>query len=152
MPEIKAYAPGIYARSEALVQATRDLDRGRAAGEAVVKQQNEDLHGFLEVQRKAGLDYLSDGLLNWQDVFRPFDAAARGLRPGPLTRFLNTNTFFKAPVARGWRSGTGRASGRDLFSVLRSYRGADGWRRCPRRTRWPLLRRTNSNRGQWPKR
>jgi 5-methyltetrahydropteroyltriglutamate--homocysteine methyltransferase len=26
LPEIKAYAPGIYARSEELVQATRDLD------------------------------------------------------------------------------------------------------------------------------
>jgi hypothetical protein len=29
LPEIKSYAPGIYARSETLVQATRDLDRGR---------------------------------------------------------------------------------------------------------------------------
>jgi hypothetical protein len=29
LPEIRAYAPGIYARSEELVQATRDLDRGR---------------------------------------------------------------------------------------------------------------------------
>lgn len=99
MPEIKAYAPGIYARSEELVQATRDLDRGRTTEETVEKQQYEDLQNFLKVQRGAGLDYLSDGLLNWQDIFRPFDEAAQGLRPGPLTRFLNTNTFFKAPVA-----------------------------------------------------
>ena len=34
MLEIKAYAPGIYARSEELVQATRDLDRDRATAEA----------------------------------------------------------------------------------------------------------------------
>ena len=99
MPEIKAYAPGIYARSENLVQATRDLDRDRVTAAAVEKQQNEDLRDFLEVQRGAELDYLSDGLLNWQDIFRPFDEAAQGLRPGPLTRFSNTNTFFKAPVA-----------------------------------------------------
>ena len=98
LPEIRAYAPGIYARSEELVQATRDLDRGRATEEAVAAQQDADLRAFLYAQREAGLDYFSDGLLNWQDIFRPFDAAAEGLRPGPLTRFLNTNTFYRAPA------------------------------------------------------
>ena len=101
MPEIKAYAPGIYARSEELVQATRDLDRGRATAEAVEERREADMHSFLDAQREAGLDYLSDGLLNWQDIFRPFDEAARGLEPGPLTRFLNTNTFFRAPAVTG---------------------------------------------------
>jgi 5-methyltetrahydropteroyltriglutamate--homocysteine methyltransferase len=98
LPEIKAYAPGIYARSEELVQATRDLDRGRTTEEAVATQQDADLRAFLDAQREAGLDYFSDGLLNWQDIFRPFDTAAEGLHPGPLTRFLNTNTFYRAPA------------------------------------------------------
>ena len=98
LPKIKAYAPGIYARSEELVQATRDLDRGRTTEEAVTAQQDADLQVFLNAQRNAYLDYFSDGLLNWQDIFRPFDTAAEGLRPGPLTRFLNTNTFYRAPV------------------------------------------------------
>jgi len=101
LPEIKAYAPGIYARSEELVRATRDLDRGRTTEEAVEEQRRADLRSFLEAQREAGLDYLSDGLLNWQDIFRPFDEAARGLEPGPLTRFLNTNTFYRAPAVTG---------------------------------------------------
>jgi 5-methyltetrahydropteroyltriglutamate--homocysteine methyltransferase len=96
--EIKAYAPGIYARSEELVQATRDLDRDRATAEAVEERREADVHSFLDVQRKARLEYLSDGLLNWQDIFRPFGEAARGLATGPLTRFLNTNTFFRAPA------------------------------------------------------
>ena len=98
MPEIKAYVPGIYARSEELVQATRDLDRGRTTTAAVEERRVADLRTFLDVQREAGLNYLSDGLLNWQDIFRPFDEAARGLEPGPLTRLLNTNTFYRAPV------------------------------------------------------
>jgi 5-methyltetrahydropteroyltriglutamate--homocysteine methyltransferase len=101
LPEIKSYAPGIYARSEELVQATRDLDRGRTNEEAVEEQREVDLRSFLDAQREAGLDYLSDGLLNWQDIFRPFDEATRGLEPGPLTRFLNTNTFYRAPAATG---------------------------------------------------
>jgi 5-methyltetrahydropteroyltriglutamate--homocysteine methyltransferase len=98
LPEIRAYAPGIYARSEELVQATRDLDRGRTTEEAVTAQQDADLRVFLDAQRESNLDYFSDGLLNWQDIFRPFDTAAEGLRPGPLTRFLNTNTFYRAPA------------------------------------------------------
>ena len=101
MSEIKAYAPGIYARSEELVRATRDLDRGRTTEEAVEERRESDLRSLLEAQRGAGLDYLSDGLLNWQDIFRPFDEAARGLEPGPLTRFLNTNTFYRAPAVTG---------------------------------------------------
>jgi 5-methyltetrahydropteroyltriglutamate--homocysteine methyltransferase len=101
LPEIKSYAPGIYARSEELVQATRDLDRGRTTEEAVEEQREADLRSFLDAQREAGLDYLSDGLLNWQDIFRPFDQATRGLEPGPLTRFLNTNTFYRAPAVTG---------------------------------------------------
>ena len=80
LPEMRAYAPGIYARSEELVQATRDLDRGRATEEAVAAQQDADLRAFLYAQREAGLDYFSDGLLNWQDIFRPFDTAAEGFR------------------------------------------------------------------------
>jgi 5-methyltetrahydropteroyltriglutamate--homocysteine methyltransferase len=98
LPEIKAYAPGIYARSEELVQATRDLDRGRTTVETIEKRREADLRSFLDAQREAGLDYFSDGLLNWQDIFRPFVEATRGLEPGPLTRFLNTNTFYRAPV------------------------------------------------------
>lgn len=98
MPEIKTYVPGIYARSEELVQATRDFDRSRTTQQTVAESETADLRDFLEVQRKADLDYLSDGLLNWQDVFRPFSEAAEGLLPGPLTRFLNTNTFFRAPT------------------------------------------------------
>src|SRR5687768_16370464 len=95
LPQIKAYAPGIYARSEEMVQASRDLDRGRTAEEAVEEQRLADVHAFVEIQREAGLDYFSDGLLNWQDIFRPFDESAEGLRPGPLTRFLDTNTFYR---------------------------------------------------------
>src|SRR5918992_298445 len=88
LPEIRAYASGIYARSEELVQATRDLDRGRVTEEAVAAQQDADLRAFLYTQREAGLDYFSDGLLNWQDIFRPFDTAGEGVRPRPLSRFF----------------------------------------------------------------
>ncbi len=94
-----AFCPGIYPRSEALVQATRDLDRGRTTLEAVEEQVERDLDGFVRVQREAGLDLLGDGMLRWHDLFRPLVEASEGLEPGPLTRFLDTNTFYRAPRA-----------------------------------------------------
>jgi 5-methyltetrahydropteroyltriglutamate--homocysteine methyltransferase len=38
-------------------------------------------------------------MLRWQDVFRPIVEAADGLERGALTRFLDTNTFYRAPSA-----------------------------------------------------
>jgi 5-methyltetrahydropteroyltriglutamate--homocysteine methyltransferase len=96
---LQAFIPGLYARSEALVQATRDLDRGRTTLEAVDEQFGRDQAELVSVQQDAGLDLLADGMLRWQDVFRPFVEAADGLETGALTRFLDTNTFYRAPSA-----------------------------------------------------
>jgi 5-methyltetrahydropteroyltriglutamate--homocysteine methyltransferase len=96
---VKAFIPGLYPRSEALVQATRDLDRGRTTDQAVDEQVERDLAELISVQEQAGLDLLADGMLRWQDVFRPLVEAADGLDTGALTRFLDTNTFYRAPSA-----------------------------------------------------
>jgi 5-methyltetrahydropteroyltriglutamate--homocysteine methyltransferase len=95
---LKAYVPGIYPRSEALVQATRDLDRGRADEAAVAEQVERDLRELVAVQEQAGIDLLADGMLRAQDLFRPLAEAADGLTARPLTRFLDTNTFYRALI------------------------------------------------------
>jgi 5-methyltetrahydropteroyltriglutamate--homocysteine methyltransferase len=97
--QLEAFAPGMYPRSEALVQETRDLDRGRTTQEAVDEQVERDLAELVSVQQAAGLDLLADGMLRWQDHFRPLLEAAEGLETGALTRFLDTNTFYRAPTA-----------------------------------------------------
>ena len=99
MAELQAFIPGLYPRSEALVQATRDLDRGRTTPEAVEEQVERDLAALVSAEQEAGLDLLADGMLRWQDHFRPLLEAAEGLENGALTRFLDTNTFYRAPNA-----------------------------------------------------
>jgi 5-methyltetrahydropteroyltriglutamate--homocysteine methyltransferase len=94
--DLKAYAPGIYPRSDALVQATRDLDRGRVTQEAVDEQLGRDFRKLVAVQEQAGLALLSDGMLAWQDLFRPLADRSDGLDARPLNRFLDTNTFYRA--------------------------------------------------------
>jgi 5-methyltetrahydropteroyltriglutamate--homocysteine methyltransferase len=99
--ELKAYAPGIYPRSDALVQATRDLDRGRTTEEVVGQQVELDFRELVSVQERAGITLVSDGLLRWQDHFRPLVERSEGLDARPLTRFLDTNTFFRAVLVDG---------------------------------------------------
>jgi methionine synthase II (cobalamin-independent) len=96
-----ACAPGIYPRSEALVQATRDLARGRTTVEAVEARRRDDRQRLLAVQRESGLAPLSAGMLDWQDIFRPLVEASDGLEAGALVRFLDGNTFYRAVDADG---------------------------------------------------
>ncbi|HKD34221.1 MAG TPA: hypothetical protein VKB73_12280, partial [Gaiellaceae bacterium] len=83
------------------MQATRDLDRGRTTQQAVDEQVERDFAELVAVQQAAGLDLLADGMLRWQDYFRPLLEGADGLETGALTRFLDTNTFYRAPHAMG---------------------------------------------------
>src|SRR6187401_2483534 len=69
--DVAAYQFGIYPRSEAVVAATRALERGRADEGQVEAAYRADRDAFVAAQRDAGLDFISDGLLRWQDLFRP---------------------------------------------------------------------------------
>lgn len=98
---VRAFCPGIYARSERLVAATREVERGRRPPSAVEAELERDRAAFIELQETAQLDLLSDGLLGWQDLFRPLAERCVGVQARPLTRFLETNTFFRAWIVEG---------------------------------------------------
>lgn len=99
--KVSSYQHGIFPRSEALVAATRDLERGRTSAGAVADQVKIDTEALIDLQVQAGLDYISEGLLGWQDIFRPLVVAAEGMDPGPLVRWFDNNAFFRAPVVSG---------------------------------------------------
>ncbi|MGA8302118.1 MAG: hypothetical protein WB873_00235, partial [Thermoplasmata archaeon] len=89
---------GPFPRSEALVAATRDLDRGRVPAEQV-----EELYGRTEgevvaLERRLGFDTVTGGYLRWADLFRPFAETWEGFTVGPLTRWFETNTFYRQPI------------------------------------------------------
>lgn len=89
---------GAFPRSEALVQATRDLDRGRTTPAAAEAAFVEAERRVLAVERELGLAGETGGYLRWPDLFRPFTAVWDGASAGTLTRFFETNTFFRQPV------------------------------------------------------
>jgi 5-methyltetrahydropteroyltriglutamate--homocysteine methyltransferase len=96
LTRVVAYQHGIYPRSEAVVAATRDLERGRTTKEDVDARVADDEQAFAALQREAGLDLFSDGLLRWQDVFRPL-ADAAGFPARTLLRWFDNNSFYRAP-------------------------------------------------------
>ncbi len=98
---VLAYQPGIFPRSEEVVAATRGLDRGRVAPDAVEEAFRRDLAEFVRLQQDAGLDFFSDGLLRWPDIFRPLIEGSGVLRPGSLVRWFDNNAFFRAPQVTG---------------------------------------------------
>jgi methionine synthase II (cobalamin-independent) len=83
-----------------VVAATRGLDRGRVAPDAVARAFADDIAAFVRLQQDARMDFYSDGLLRWQDIFRPL-VEALGLRPHILVRWFDTNTFFREPEFAG---------------------------------------------------
>jgi 5-methyltetrahydropteroyltriglutamate--homocysteine methyltransferase len=89
---------GAFPRPEALVQATRDLDRGRIPPEAAEAAFQVAETEVRRVEKDLGLDTVTGGYLRWSDLFRPFTQIWSGVSAGPLTRFFETNTFYRQPV------------------------------------------------------
>ncbi len=89
---------GPFPRPEPLVAATRDLDRGRASPEAVEEVFARTEADVAALERRLGLDWVTGGYLRWADPFRPFAETWEGFTVGPLTRWFQTNTFFRQPI------------------------------------------------------
>ena len=84
-----------------MVAATRGLERGRVSQAAVDDAFAQDLQDFIHVQQDARLDYFSDGLLRWPDIFRPLVEASSGLTAHSLVRWFDNNAFYRAPEPSG---------------------------------------------------
>lgn len=105
---------GPFPRTEELVQATRDLDRGRItvpAGEAAFAKAESEVAA---VEGRLELDVRTGGYLRWADMFRPFTEIWPGVTAGTLTRNFETNTFYRQPVFERPPKGGGGKLGRWL--------------------------------------
>lgn len=95
---MEVHLTGAYPRSEELIEITRAVARGKASQENLEAGLNRDVNALVDQQRRVGLDFLVDGQLNWQDLFRPFSELFTGIRPGSLTRWFDNNTFYRKPL------------------------------------------------------
>ncbi|MGA2460532.1 MAG: hypothetical protein ABSF82_03830 [Candidatus Bathyarchaeia archaeon] len=95
---MEVHLSGAFPRSESLVEVTRSADRGRASKADVEVSFERDCRAFVQLQTQTGLDYVVDGQLNWQDLFRPFSELFTGIQLGSLTRWFDNNTFYRKPI------------------------------------------------------
>ncbi len=93
-----AQLTGTFARSKNLIRTTRDFDRRRCIESQLELIRRKDVEKIISLQQD--FEYITDGNLLWQDLFRPFTKAP-GIKLGPLTRFFETNTFYRRPLIIG---------------------------------------------------
>ncbi|MEM4713641.1 MAG: hypothetical protein QXQ61_03715 [Candidatus Bathyarchaeia archaeon] len=97
---IGCYVTGIMPRPKELVEATRAYERRKINEEDLGKAFKEATIKVIEAQVSAELSYITDGMLKWQDLLRPFTENLKGLKAGALSRWFNNNTFYKKPIVQ----------------------------------------------------
>jgi 5-methyltetrahydropteroyltriglutamate--homocysteine methyltransferase len=122
MESVALSLTGPFPRSEELVQATREWDRGLRAEPEVQALYQREARRICELESALGFGWVTGGFLSWQDLFRPFTGHVAGLRVGPLSRWFETNTFFRRPIVEGPPAGDGGALLGELpLDVLREF-------------------------------
>ena len=102
---VGCYLTGILPRTNELIEATRAYDRGRVNEKELEKAFENATVKVIDTQLSAEFSYVTDGMLKWQDLFRPFTEYLSGVKMGSLTRWFNNNTFYRKPIIVGdiWR-------------------------------------------------
>lgn len=101
MTEILKMTYGIYPKTEKLRIRIGRWGRGVMAANDLETLISDETAEFQEKARKAGISLFTDPLFNWYDIFRPLSVLADGVELGPLTRYGETNTFYRLPEIRG---------------------------------------------------
>jgi len=95
---IGCYATGIFPRPKQLIEATRAYDRQEITKKQLSEAFDEASDEVIRAQLAAGFTYVTDGMLKWQDLLRPFTENLLGSGTGRLARWFNNNTFYRKPV------------------------------------------------------
>lgn len=116
--EVNFTLSGIHSRSENLVRTSRDYDRGRVDENALNAAFASDADQLIRLEDELGFSSFSDGQLRWQDFIRPFSESVSGLYSGAdLSRWFDTNTFYKKPTVREELKTDGSFLKRSIYST-----------------------------------
>jgi len=85
---ISSYTFGIYPRSEELIEATRKNTENLPS---LFQKETEE---YLTAQTNANLGFVSDPLLKWDDIYRPF-SNLESVNLSSLNRIYEMNTFYR---------------------------------------------------------
>jgi len=95
---IGCYVTGVLPRSSKLIAKTRSYERGKISKNELEESFEKATENAIKAQISAELSYVTDGMLKWQDLFRPFTENLKGITVGSITRWFNNNTFYRKPI------------------------------------------------------
>jgi 5-methyltetrahydropteroyltriglutamate--homocysteine methyltransferase len=95
---IDCYVTGMLPRPSRLIEKTRAYERSGISGKQLEESFAKYTDTVIKAQFSVGLNYITDGMLRWQDLLRPFTENLKGITVGSLTRWFNNNTFYRKPV------------------------------------------------------
>lgn len=95
---IGCYVTGVLPRSSKLIAKTRIYERRKISEKELEESFEKATENAIKAQISAGLSYITDGMLKWQDLLRPFTENLKGITVGSLTRWFNNNTFYRQPI------------------------------------------------------
>ena len=92
---------GEGAEAQQLRRSIQKFQAGGMTREALTGVENEVTAEAIAEQEAAGLDWLTDGLVRWEDGQTYFTDRLDGFQRGQLIRYFDTNTYYRQPVAVG---------------------------------------------------
>lgn len=92
---------GEGAEAQKLRRSIQKFQAGGMTREALRDVENEVVSEAVTEQEAAGLDWLTDGLVRWEDGQTYFADRLEGFKRGQLIRYFDTNTYYRQPVTTG---------------------------------------------------
>lgn len=96
MVEVETHVYGIYPKTEDLRKKINRWERGRIDSSEISETLKNEKDIYYNLVKGAKIDVFTDPLFNWYDILRPV-ALISGAKLGQLTRYKETNTFYRLP-------------------------------------------------------
>lgn len=96
--KIETLVYGIYPKSEKLRKSISRYERKKIGHEELELEFEAEKKEIIAKLLSSRITYFSDPILNWYDLFRPLVLLFDGIDLGQLTRYKETNTFYRLPI------------------------------------------------------
>jgi 5-methyltetrahydropteroyltriglutamate--homocysteine methyltransferase len=102
---------GEHPDEQKLRRAIAGLEDGKLTKDELSTIENQVVDDLISIQKNAGIDLISDGLVRWYDPASHLARNLKGFEINGLLRFFDTNTYYRQPVVLGnIFNGNGRLS------------------------------------------
>ncbi|WMT51206.1 MAG: hypothetical protein RE471_09535 [Ferroplasma sp.] len=95
--EVEKLVYGIYPKTNELRLHIGRWEKGRIPDAALNTEIESEKRSFYSTVNENGIEH-TDPLFNWYDILRPICLITDGIELGALSRFKETNSFYRMPV------------------------------------------------------